>query len=36
MGDYANGRAFNVLAGATVNLTSTLSMLVLGVTFAGV
>jgi Mn2+/Fe2+ NRAMP family transporter len=36
MGDYANGRAFNVLAGGTVILTSTLSILVLGVTFAGV
>jgi NRAMP (natural resistance-associated macrophage protein)-like metal ion transporter len=36
MGDYANGRAFNVLAGATVILTSALSILVLGITFAGV
>jgi Mn2+/Fe2+ NRAMP family transporter len=35
MGDYANGRTFNVLAGATVVLTSLLSILVLGVTFAG-
>jgi Mn2+/Fe2+ NRAMP family transporter len=36
MGDYANGRAFNVLAGATVILTSALSILVLVITFAGV
>jgi Mn2+/Fe2+ NRAMP family transporter len=36
MGDYANGRTFNVLAGATVLATSTLSVLLLGVTFAGV
>jgi len=35
MGDYANGRTFNVLAGATVIATSTLSLLLLGVTFAG-
>jgi Mn2+/Fe2+ NRAMP family transporter len=36
MGSYANGRVFNALAGATVLLTSTLSVLVLLVTFAGV
>jgi NRAMP (natural resistance-associated macrophage protein)-like metal ion transporter len=36
MGDYANGRAFNVLAGATVIMTSALSILVLVITFAGV
>lgn len=35
MGSYANGRLFNVLAGATVIATSTLSLLLLGVTFAG-
>jgi NRAMP (natural resistance-associated macrophage protein)-like metal ion transporter len=35
MGAYANGRIFNVLAGATVIATSTLSLLLLGVTFAG-
>jgi Mn2+/Fe2+ NRAMP family transporter len=35
MGDYANGRAFNVLAGVTVAATSTLSILLLAVTFAG-
>jgi Mn2+/Fe2+ NRAMP family transporter len=35
MGDYANGRTFNILAGATVIATSTLSLLLLGVTFAG-
>src|SRR5664279_1271716 len=35
MGDYANGRIFNLLAGATVIATSTLSLLLLGVTFAG-
>jgi NRAMP (natural resistance-associated macrophage protein)-like metal ion transporter len=35
MGEYANGRTFNVLAGATVIATSTLSLLLLGVTFAG-
>jgi Mn2+/Fe2+ NRAMP family transporter len=35
MGSYANGRVFNVLAGATVIATSTLSLLLLGVTFAG-
>ena len=34
-GDYANGRIFNILAGATVIATSTLSLLLLGVTFAG-
>jgi NRAMP (natural resistance-associated macrophage protein)-like metal ion transporter len=35
MGTYANGRTFNVLAGATVVATSTLSLLLLGVTFSG-
>jgi Mn2+/Fe2+ NRAMP family transporter len=35
MGEYANGRTFNILAGATVIATSTLSLLLLGVTFAG-
>jgi Mn2+/Fe2+ NRAMP family transporter len=35
MGDYANGRTFNVLAGATVVATSTLSLLLLLVTFSG-
>jgi NRAMP (natural resistance-associated macrophage protein)-like metal ion transporter len=35
MGAYANGRIFNLLAGATVIATSTLSLLLLGVTFAG-
>jgi len=35
MGDHANGPVFNVLAGATVLATSTLSLLLLGVTFSG-
>jgi len=35
MGTYANGRLFNVLAGATVIGTSALSIALLGVTFAG-
>jgi Mn2+/Fe2+ NRAMP family transporter len=35
MGEYANGRTFNVLAGATVLLTSSLSLLLIGVTIAG-
>jgi Mn2+/Fe2+ NRAMP family transporter len=35
MGDYVNGRTFNILAGATVVATSTLSLLLLGVTFSG-
>jgi Mn2+/Fe2+ NRAMP family transporter len=35
MGDYANGRTFNILAGATVVATSTLSLLLLGVTLSG-
>jgi Mn2+/Fe2+ NRAMP family transporter len=34
MGEYANGRAFNVLAGVTVIATSSLSLLLLAVTFA--
>jgi NRAMP (natural resistance-associated macrophage protein)-like metal ion transporter len=36
MGRYANGRIFNVLAGATVLATSVLSVLVLVVTVAGI
>ena len=35
MGTYANGDAFNVLAGITVVATSSLSLLLLTVTFAG-
>ncbi|MHB8641878.1 MAG: Nramp family divalent metal transporter [Gaiellaceae bacterium] len=35
MGRYANGRVFNVLAGATVVAVSSLSLLLLGVTVAG-
>ena len=35
MGEFANGRTFNVLAGATVVITSGLSLLVLAVTLAG-
>jgi Mn2+/Fe2+ NRAMP family transporter len=35
MGVYANGRGFNVVAGATVVLTSMLSLLLLGVTVLG-
>jgi Mn2+/Fe2+ NRAMP family transporter len=35
MGQYANGRTFGVLAGATVLATSALSLLLLGVTFSG-
>jgi Mn2+/Fe2+ NRAMP family transporter len=35
MGEYANGPVFNVVAGATVVATSALSLLLLGVTFAG-
>ena len=35
MGRYANGHVFNVLAGATVIATSTLSLLLLAVTFGG-
>jgi NRAMP (natural resistance-associated macrophage protein)-like metal ion transporter len=35
MGEYANGRTFNILAGATVVATSTLSMLLLAVTLSG-
>jgi NRAMP (natural resistance-associated macrophage protein)-like metal ion transporter len=35
MGDYANGRSFNVVAGVTVALTSALSLLLLGVTLVG-
>ncbi|MDE3190069.1 MAG: Nramp family divalent metal transporter [Acidobacteriota bacterium] len=35
MGDYANGRLFNLLAGLTVIATSALSILLLAVTFLG-
>jgi Mn2+/Fe2+ NRAMP family transporter len=35
MGEYANGRTFNVLAGATVLATSGLSIVLLGVTVGG-
>jgi NRAMP (natural resistance-associated macrophage protein)-like metal ion transporter len=35
MREYANGHAFNLLAGTTVLATSTLSLLLLGVTFSG-
>ena len=35
MGEHANGPVFNVLAGLTVVATSTLSLLLLGVTFSG-
>jgi Mn2+/Fe2+ NRAMP family transporter len=35
MGDYANGRAFNILAGGTVIATSALSILLLVVTIGG-
>jgi Mn2+/Fe2+ NRAMP family transporter len=35
MGQYANGRVFNLLAGATVIATSTLSLLLLAVTVGG-
>jgi Mn2+/Fe2+ NRAMP family transporter len=35
MGEYANGKVFNLLAGVTVVATSALSLLLLGVTFAG-
>jgi Mn2+/Fe2+ NRAMP family transporter len=35
MGSHANGRLFNLLAGATVVATSALSLLLLGVTFTG-
>jgi Mn2+/Fe2+ NRAMP family transporter len=35
MGRHANGRTFNVLAGATVIATSSLSLLLLGVIFSG-
>ena len=35
MGEYANGRTFGLLAGVTVIATSALSILLLGVTFAG-
>ena len=36
MGDYRNGRVFNVIAGLTVVATSTLSILLLGIIFAGI
>jgi NRAMP (natural resistance-associated macrophage protein)-like metal ion transporter len=35
MGEYRNGRAFNVIAGFTVVATSTLSILLLAIIFAG-
>ena len=35
MGAYANGRTFNVLAGATVAATSALSLVLIGLTFSG-
>ncbi len=35
MGEYANGHTFNLIAGATVLITSALSLALLGVTFAG-
>ncbi len=35
MGDYRNGRVFNVIAGLTVLATSALSVLLLGVTLGG-
>ena len=35
MGEYRNGRIFNVLAGVTVVATSALSLLLLGITLAG-
>ena len=36
MGDYRNGHTFNILAGATVVATSTLSLLLLAVTIGGI
>ena len=36
MGEYRNGRIFNIIAGLTVVATSTLSILLLGITFAGI
>jgi Mn2+/Fe2+ NRAMP family transporter len=36
MGEYRNGRAFNVIAGFTVAATSTLSILLLAITFASI
>ena len=36
MGKYANGRTFNLLAGGTVLVTSTLSILLLLVTLGGI
>jgi Mn2+/Fe2+ NRAMP family transporter len=35
MGEYRNGRTFNVIAGFTVVATSTLSILLLAIIFAG-
>ncbi len=35
MGKYRNGRIFNILAGTTVVATSTLSLMLLAVTFGG-
>jgi Mn2+/Fe2+ NRAMP family transporter len=36
MGEYRNGRAFNVIAGFTVVATSTLSILLLVITFSSI
>ena len=36
MGDYRNGRIFNVIAGLTVIATSTLSILLLAITFVSI
>ena len=36
MGEYRNGRIFNIIAGLTVIATSTLSILLLGIIFAGI
>jgi hypothetical protein len=35
MGDHRNGRVFDVLAAATVLATSALSLVLVGLTFAG-
>jgi hypothetical protein len=35
MGEYRNGRIFDVLAGGTVLVTSALSLLLLGLTVTG-
>jgi len=36
MGEYRNGRGFNVIAGFTVVATSTLSILLLAITFVSI